>query len=88
MKMSELVEGITAGNERAFKQVSEVQAKRIVAAVLRDIAARIDSAEDGTVSVPGLGRFVVKHVAKADGETVKRISFRAAKPGKGKTAEG
>jgi len=84
MKMSEFVKAIAASNERAFANVSEQQAQRIAAAILRDIAARLEALEEGKLTVPGLGNFRVKEGKNKQGELVKRIIFRPAQPGRAK----
>ncbi|MCC2673606.1 MAG: hypothetical protein K0R89_2502 [Ramlibacter sp.] len=79
MKINEAVAKAMLTNERAFKDISETQATRIVKATLAEIAREIDDMEDGKVSVPGFATFAVKQVEREkDGQTVslKRILAR------------
>lgn len=79
MKINEAVAKAMLNNERAFKDISETQATRIVKAALTEIAQEIDEMEDGRVSVPGFATFAVKQVEREkEGKTVslKRILVR------------
>lgn len=79
MKINEAVAKAMLTNERAFKDISETQATRIVKAALAEIAQEIDETEDGRVSVPGFATFAVKQVEREkDGKkmALKRILVR------------
>lgn len=79
MKINEAVAKAMLTNERAFKDISEAQATKIVKAALTEIAQEIEETEDGRVSVPGFATFAVKQVQREkDGKKValKRILVR------------
>jgi nucleoid DNA-binding protein len=79
MKINEAVAKAMLTNERAFKDISEAQATRIVKAALAEIAREIDEKDEGKVSVPGFASFTVKQVEREkDGEKSarKRVMVR------------
>ncbi|MCC2634642.1 MAG: hypothetical protein K0S48_2528 [Ramlibacter sp.] len=79
MKINEAVAKAMLTNERAFKDISEAQATRVVKAALAEIAKEVDETNEGKVSVPGFASFTVKQVERdKDGEksTRKRIMAR------------
>jgi hypothetical protein len=80
MKIRETVSELIADNEKAFKDIPEARAAKLVQRVLEAIAKEIEDTAEGRVTVQGLGMFVIKNVEREkDGAkaTVKRISFRA-----------
>lgn len=85
MKINEAVAQAMISHERAFKDVSEAQAVKIVKVTLAQIVDEIDNIDDGKVTVPGFGTFVIKQVEREkNGEktTLKRIAVRM-KPRRG-----
>jgi nucleoid DNA-binding protein len=79
MKINEAVARAMATNERAFKDISETQATRIVKLALAEIAKEIDELSEGKVSIPGFASFTAKQVEREkDGEKSarKRITVR------------
>lgn len=87
MKISETVSRLIASDEKAFKDIPEARATKLVQLALKEIAKEIDDTDEGRVSVQGLGVFIVKQVEreKADGVTAaqRRVAFRS-KPGAAK----
>lgn len=62
MKIIEALAQAMSANERAFKNVSELQAARIVKLTLAEIAKKIDETDEGNVTVPGFATFSIKQV--------------------------
>jgi hypothetical protein len=80
MKIRETVSELIADNEKAFKDIPEVRAAKLVQRVLEAIGKQIEETAEGRVTVQGLGMFIIKNVEREkDGvkATVKRITFRA-----------
>ena len=62
--------------------VEDKKALAIVRSVLKDIAAEIDATNDGRISLPGLGTFVVRQVKRkkeSQEVVVKRVVLRRPK---------
>lgn len=79
MKLTELVASARSGNEQLFEGVSQQQATKIVRAVLQDVASQVDKTDEGQVSVPGLGNFVVRQTEPKDDKPArKRVIYRPA----------
>lgn len=79
MKINEALTQAMLSHERAFKNVSEAQALKIVKLTLAEIAREIDETEEGRVSVPGFATFTIKQVQREkDGEktATKRVTVR------------
>lgn len=73
MKINEAVAKAMLTQERAFKDVSEIQATRIVKAALAEIAKEIDDMDEGKVVVPGFASFTIKQIEREkDGEKLER----------------
>lgn len=79
MKIRETVSQVMAENEKSFKDIPEARAAKLVQAVLQSIAREVEAAEEGKVTIQGLGVFVVKNVEREkEGvkTTKKRVTFR------------
>jgi hypothetical protein len=79
MKIRETVSELIADNEKAFKDMPEARAAKLVQQVLEAIGKQIEETAEGRVTVQGLGMFIIKNVEREkDGTkaTVKRITFR------------
>lgn len=78
MNLQELVKNAKEKNPELFERIPDGKAVALVRAVLNDVAEQLGNADEGTVMVAGLGRFVVRQVeVEKDGqkETRKRIVF-------------
>ena len=74
MKVLELVESAKAADESVFEGTPDKRSAKMVASVLQDLGRRLEETDEGRVSVPGFGSFVVR--ATEGGEKDKRIIFR------------
>lgn len=83
MKLIEIVEQIKETNPKILGKLTDAKAAKILSAAFAEISKQLDATDDGAVKVPALGAFAVKQVEREkEGEklTVKKISFRVAKP--------
>lgn len=82
MKPMEIVESIRNNTPKVLGQAPDKRAALIIRAAFNVVAAEVAGIKEGTVSVPGLGEFVVKQVKREkDGEkvTVRQVVFRKGK---------
>lgn len=73
-----------ANQPGVFGKMPEARAVAVIRAVLREMGAQIDQADEGVVVVPSFGRFVVKKSALPDKPAKRQIMFRRAPPKKRK----
>ena len=87
MKMTEFVQVLRTENDKLFGKMPEKRTVQLVRAIVNQIGAQIEQTREGTVQVPGLGRFIVKQVTP-EGKTAaeKRVLFRPLQPAKAKAA--
>ena len=80
MKIRETVSQVMAENEKAFQDIPESRASKLVQLTLQQIAKQVQETDEGRVGIQGLGVFIIKNVEREkDGvkSTVKRVTFRA-----------
>ena len=83
MTPMEIVEKLKATNPGVLGKMNEKVAAQLVRLALSEVRSQLVAADEGIVTVNGLGNFRVKLVEKeVDGAKVvaKRILFAAAKP--------
>jgi nucleoid DNA-binding protein len=87
MSPLEIVALIKNANPKLLADVQDKRAARVIREAWLHVVKQIEATDEGVVKVPGLGAFQVRQVkqekegAKA---TVRRVIFKAAKPGKAK----
>jgi hypothetical protein len=73
MKPVDIIEKLKITNPELLKGVNEKAAERLLRLVLAELSEEIDSAHDGVIVVPGLGRFRIKTIAaEVDGDDARR----------------
>jgi hypothetical protein len=83
MKIAEIVEQIKEANPKTLGKLTDAKAARIISAAFAEVGKHVDATTEGAVKIPALGAFAIKQVEREkEGQklTVKKISFRAAKP--------
>jgi len=81
MKIEEIATTILEENGKLLKGMSDKKAKRVVRSIINVFAKELDKAEEGKISIQGLGVFVKKRIEK-DGEINEKIIFKRAKKSK------
>jgi nucleoid DNA-binding protein len=79
MKIRETVSQVMADNEKAFKDIPEARAAKIVQMALQAIARQVEETDEGRINVQGFGVFIIKNVEREkEGVTAKqkRVTFR------------
>jgi nucleoid DNA-binding protein len=83
----EIVALIRHTNPQLLADVEDKRAARLIREAWLHVVKQIEATDEGVVKVPGLGAFQVRQV-KQEKEgvkaTVRRVVFKAAKPGKPK----
>lgn len=82
MTIKELIEKLIEDKPGALAGIPPKRATALVRALFSEINKAIDGAEDGKVTIAGLGHFRVRQVEReVEGENVirKQVSFRPAK---------
>lgn len=82
MKPNEIVDLIKEENPEIFDRVPEKKAARIIRLALVELGKQIESVDEGSLSVPGLGSFRVRKIEQEKNgqkDMIKRILFRASK---------
>lgn len=82
MKPIEIVELIKISNPALLGKMPDARAAKIIKAALVQLGKHIDAENEGTIKVPGVGKFIVRQVEREKGgekKIVKTIGFRAAK---------
>jgi hypothetical protein len=90
MSPLEIVALIKNTNPKLLADVQDKRAARLIREAWLHVVKQIEAADEGVVKVPGLGAFQVRQVKQEkDGvkATVRRVIFKAAKPGKPKPAK-
>lgn len=86
----EIVALIKNANPKLLADVQEKRAARVIREAWAHVVKQIEATDEGVVKVPGLGAFQVRRV-KQEKEgvqtTVRKVIFKAAKPGKSKPAK-
>jgi hypothetical protein len=78
MKLRELIQKISEEKPEVLGKVPQGKALVIVREVLAEIKREIEATEEGKISVPGMGTFIISSKEK-EGKEIKRIIFRPAK---------
>jgi len=78
MNLKELIQRVSEEKPEVLGKVSQGKALTIVKEVLAEIKREIEATEEGKISVPGLGTFIISSIEK-EGKEIKRIIFRPAK---------
>lgn len=79
---SEILSSIKAADSNALGKLGDRQALRVVRLTLEQIARQVESVEQGSMKVPGLGNFRVRQMTRErEGQpttSVRRVRFTAA----------
>lgn|GEM_PF-3296850 len=78
MKLKDLIKKISEERPDILGKVSTGKALAIVREVLGEIKKEIEATEEGKITIPGMGTFVISSIEK-EGKKIKRIVFRPAK---------
>jgi len=78
MNLKELIQRVSEEKPEVLGKVSQGKALTIVKEVLAEIKREIEATEEGKISVPGLGTFIISSIEK-EGKKIKKIIFRPAK---------
>jgi nucleoid DNA-binding protein len=78
MNLKELIQKISEEKPEVLGKVPQGKALAIVREVLAEIKREIEATEEGKISVPGMGTFIISSKEK-EGKEIKRIIFRPAK---------
>lgn len=84
MKIEEFVQAVKKRNDKAMAQLPDKRATAIVRTVVAEIRAQIEATNEGELSVPGLGKLIIKQATRTkDGKEipVKRVLLRVARMG-------
>jgi len=82
MKPMEIVDRLKEDNPAIFERLPDRRAARIIRLALLELGKEIDSVDEGSVSIPGLGSFRIRQVEQEKaGHTgmTKRIVFRGSR---------
>jgi hypothetical protein len=82
MKPIEIVDLIKKEDPKVFERVPDKRAARIIRLALAELGKQIESVDEGSFKVPGLGSFRVRQIEQEkDGrkDMIKRIFFRGSK---------
>lgn len=82
MKPSEIVALIKSKSPNVLAEVEDRRATIIVRKALQAVAKSVIEAEEGRLSIPGFGVFLIKNVERRNGdhiEVVKRFIYRPDK---------